>query len=157
MRTLITEAYRDSPEFGLFVEVADATGARESQIARLNVEDLQADLADPRLMMPCSKKGKKGHTKLSHHPVPILVDVAKRLQALAAGRAPNAPLLTKPGGGRWRKSHHSRRFDLNKQNRPQKRTLSTRRPANASALSWYTRQSTSARLTISARKQPTPE
>jgi len=108
---LITEAYRDSPEFGLFVEVADATGARESQIARLNVEDLQADLADPRLMMPCSKKGKKGHTKLSHHPVPILVDLAKRLQALAAGRAPNAPLLTKPGGGRWRKSHHSRRFD----------------------------------------------
>ena len=57
-----------------------------SQIARLNVEDLQADLADPRLMMPSSKKGKKGHTKLSHHPVPILVDLAKRLQGLASCR-----------------------------------------------------------------------
>jgi len=108
---VITEAHRDSAEFGLFVEVADATGARESQIARLNVEDLQADLAEPRLMMPSSKKGKTGHTKLSHHPVPILADLANRLQAMAAGRAPKAPLLPKPGGGRWRKSHHSRRFD----------------------------------------------
>lgn len=108
---LIAAAYRESTEFGLLVEVADATGARESQIARLNVEDLQAHGADPRLMMPSSKKGKKGHTKLSHIPVPIPHDLADRLRTLAAGRSPAAPLLTKPAGGRWKKSDHSRPFD----------------------------------------------
>ena len=34
------------------------TGARPSQIARLDVADLQDGRDDPRLMMPSSKKGK---------------------------------------------------------------------------------------------------
>ena len=57
VRDLITEAYNDSREFGLFVELAAVTGARPSQIVRLEVRDLLAG-SEPRLMMPASRKGK---------------------------------------------------------------------------------------------------
>src|SRR6516165_136846 len=69
VRDLIAEAYKDSREFGLFVELAAVTGARPSQIVRLEVRDLQ-DGGEPRLMMPASRKG-KGKRAKSHYPVPI--------------------------------------------------------------------------------------
>ena len=64
---LIAAAYAESAEFGFYVEVAAVTGARLSQIARLNVADLQNG-GEPRLMMPCSRKG-RGERKITHKPV----------------------------------------------------------------------------------------
>jgi integrase len=109
IRQLIHEAYKNNAEFGLLVHVAAVTGARISQMARLKVQDLQADRADARLMMPSSKKG-RGRKKVLQRPVPIPVDLAKRLAAAAADRAPTAPLLVNPTGGPWKKSQHSRPF-----------------------------------------------
>jgi site-specific recombinase XerD len=95
----------------LFVEVAAVTGARPvSQIARLAAEDLQADRADPRLMMPTSRKG-RGKKKVAQRPVPITAGLARRLAAAVGDRPPTAPLLVKPSGERWKKSDHSRLFE----------------------------------------------
>ena len=48
---VVGTAYEISAEFGLYVEVHAATGARSVQIALLDVGDLDAG-AEPRLMMP---------------------------------------------------------------------------------------------------------
>src|SRR5215467_141011 len=48
VRDLIAEAYNESRELGLFVELAAVTGARPSQIVRLEVRDLQ-DGCEPRI------------------------------------------------------------------------------------------------------------
>ena len=58
VRVLIAAAYVEDDALGLLVETAAVTGARVSQLARLEVADLQADRPDPRLMMPSSRKGK---------------------------------------------------------------------------------------------------
>jgi integrase len=111
IRAVIAAAYElvDS-EFGILVEVASTTGARISQIARLEVADLQADRADARLLMPTSRKGGKGRVKIERRPVPIPASLAARLQAGAAGRPAEAPLLLKASGESWKKSNHSERF-----------------------------------------------
>jgi integrase len=113
---LIAEAHSYIAEFGFLVEVAAVTGARCSQIARLNVADLQADSAEPRLMMPSSRKGKKGAKLPPHHPVPIAAELAKRLQVLTRDRVPTAPLLMRPitartSGGRWKRSNQDDHFE----------------------------------------------
>ena len=82
------------------------TGARPSQIVRLEVRDL-LDGSEPRLMMPASRKG-KGRKAKSHYPVPISADLAKRLAAM--DRSANAPLLTRPGGKPWRRSNQAYPF-----------------------------------------------
>jgi integrase len=105
---LIEEARAYGTEFGLLVEVAAITGARVSQIHRLEVQDLQLGKA-PRLMMPASRKG-KGAKKVMRRPVPISLELAARLAAPVEGQAPTAPLLVKPGGEPWKKSDHSRPF-----------------------------------------------
>jgi hypothetical protein len=62
----VAEAYNDSREFGLFVELAAVTGARPSQIVRLEMRDLQ-DGVEPRLMMP-KNMGARGHVnRVSKH------------------------------------------------------------------------------------------
>jgi integrase len=110
VRAVITGAYQVGPEFGLLVEVAAVTGARVSQLARLEVGDLQADRADPRLMMPSSRKG-RGQKRITRRPVPIPSDLATRLRRQAGGRANAAPLLTRPSdGGRWLESNQTRLF-----------------------------------------------
>jgi hypothetical protein len=92
---IIEAAYAvDSTELGLLVETVAVTGARPSQLARLDVLDLQDGVA-PRLMMPPSKKGKKKNAP-PLYPVEITPGLAGRLRAAAAGRALNAPLLVKP-------------------------------------------------------------
>ena len=65
----------DPHEFGLFVELAAVTGARPSQIVRLEVRDL-LDGSEPRLMMPASRKG-KGKKAKSHYRVPISAELAE--------------------------------------------------------------------------------
>jgi len=91
VRQIVEEARNYIREFGLFVETLNETGARPSQVGRLNVRDLQADRPDPRLMMPPSRKGgKRARAKLKpHYPVPIPVNLAHRLSAIADGRDPN--------------------------------------------------------------------
>ena len=100
IRHIIAEAYNESHEFGLFVELAAVTGARPSQIARLEVGDLRNG-AEPRLMMPVSRKG-RGKKKISHYPVPISTDLANRLVSLY--RPANALLITRPDGQSWKRS-----------------------------------------------------
>src|SRR5262249_11692219 len=47
VRRIIEAAQAEGPEFALLIEVAAVTGARPSQIARLQVADVQADRSDP--------------------------------------------------------------------------------------------------------------
>ena len=97
VRRLIQEARKQSPAFGLLVEAAAFTGARVSQLARIEVQNLQADRAEPRLMMPTSRKG-KGTKKVLRRPVPISMGLAERLQTLVADRPSTVPLFVKPSG-----------------------------------------------------------
>jgi integrase len=109
VRWIIAEAYAQSSEFGLLVEVAAVTGARVSQLARIEVQDLQSDRANPRLLMPTSRKG-KGTKKIMRHPVPIPAGLAAKLDKLTTDRPAITPLLVKPSGEPWRKSDHARLF-----------------------------------------------
>jgi integrase len=112
VRAVIAAAYEQGPEFGLLIEVAATTGARVSQIGRLQVADLQADRADPRLLMPASAKGNSSSKKAERRPVPIPPGLAARLLATVQGRAGEAPLLLKASGDRWHKSNHQGPFTL---------------------------------------------
>jgi len=105
---LIAQSNLISAQFGLLVETAAVTGARVSQLARLEVRDIQGNRVDPRLMMPSSRKGRG--RKISHTPVPITAALLERLVQAAAGRGKNAVLLLKPTGEPWSKSDHSRLF-----------------------------------------------
>jgi integrase len=109
VRAIVAAAYQVGDEFGLLAEVAATTGARVGQIANLTVGDLQAARADPRLMMPSSKKG-RSVKKVTRRPVPIPASLAVRLLAVAQGRPAEAPLLVNPNGEAWRKWEHLRPF-----------------------------------------------
>jgi integrase len=109
IHTIISEACHESSEFQLLVEVAAVTGARVSQLARLEVQDLQSDRTDPRLMMPSSRKG-RGQKKITRRPVPIPAALAVRLRSFIVGKSATAPLLVKPSGAPWKRSDHSRLF-----------------------------------------------
>ena len=105
IRTIIGKAYEQSDEFGLLTETAAVTGARVSQLAQLEVQDLQDSRSDPRLMMPSSKKG-RGQKKISRRPVPIPPSLAAKLRNIAKGRAADTLLLRKPMGEPWKRSDH---------------------------------------------------
>ncbi len=107
---IISAAYAVSHEFGLLVEVAAVTGARVSQLARLEVGDLQGDRSEPRLMMPSARKG-RGRKRIDRRPVPIPINLATVLRQAGAGRPGEAPLLTKPNGKHWRPSDHRHPFE----------------------------------------------
>jgi integrase len=109
VRALIAKAYEQNTEFGLLIELAAVTGARVSQLARLEVQDVQCDRADPRLMMPSSRKG-RGQKKIMRRPVPIPTDLAARLRLTTTDKTDSTPLLVKPGGIPWKKSDHTRLF-----------------------------------------------
>jgi len=95
-----------------------------SQLARLEVQDLQDGRTDPRLMMPGSRKG-RGKKKIARRPVPIPAGLATKLRGIVKDRPLDAALLIKPApeaqnaSGEesaallpmpWKKSDHSRRF-----------------------------------------------
>jgi hypothetical protein len=84
-------------------------GARPSQIARLDVADLQDDRDDARLTMPSSLKG-RGRKRVERRPVPIPVSLAAKLQQAAGGKSPGAPLLTKADSTRWQAANHIKPF-----------------------------------------------
>jgi integrase len=108
VRELVGAAYAVDSAFGLMVEVAAVTGSRVSQLARLEVQDLQDDRTAPRLMMPSSRKGRG--RKVERRPVPIPPGLAAKLKAASGGRAAEAPLLLRQIGDRWRKGDHARPF-----------------------------------------------
>ena len=108
VRAIIAAAYKESEQFGLLVELAAVTGARVSQLRRLEVQDVQGDRADPRLMMPSSAKGYG--KKVMRRPVPIPEALAARLRLTSVGKPGNAALMVKPSGEPWRRSDHSRLF-----------------------------------------------
>ena len=98
VRDLVRAAYDVDPAFGRFVEVGAVTGARPSQVERLEVGDLQLEPA-PRLMMPTSLKGTGN--KDSHIAVPITADLAGKLAQSSVGRGPSEPLLQRAKGDAW--------------------------------------------------------
>jgi integrase len=101
VRAVVAAAYALSADYGRFVECLATTGQRASQLARLEVADLQADRADPRLMVPSSKKGRR--RQILRRPVPIPSALATKLRQAARGRAPHEPLLSwRPSSNDWR-------------------------------------------------------
>jgi len=101
VRALVAAAHQDNGALGLLVETAAVTGARVSQLARLEVGDLQADRDDPRLMMPSSCKG-KGVKRISRAPVPITPTLTAKLKQAAGKRERTQPLLLRSDGKAWR-------------------------------------------------------
>jgi integrase len=113
VRRIIAAAYDHARPLGLMTEVAAVTGARLSQMARLEVADLQADRAEPRLLMPCSAKGRVRIKRFERRPLPITPALAAVLKQEAKGRAADAPLLLRSNGERWgygRSRHHRNDF-----------------------------------------------
>jgi len=106
VRSLVAEAHNQSHELGLLVELAAITGARPSQIARLEAQDLQ-DGPAPRMMMPASRKG-KGTKPISRYPVPIPAGLAARLASV--DRPAASLLITKPNGTSWKRTDHGPLF-----------------------------------------------
>ena len=109
VRAIVAAAYDISVEFGLLIETLAVTGARPSQVARLQVADVQANRSDPRLMLPCSRKG-RSRKAVERRPVPLPPSLAARLAALGEGRPVDAPLLLKPDGEPWGREDHGKPF-----------------------------------------------
>ncbi|MBR1286072.1 tyrosine-type recombinase/integrase [Bradyrhizobium sp. AUGA SZCCT0177] len=103
-RDVVTCAYAISAEFGIYVEVHAATGARSGQIALLDVGDLHLG-KEPRLLVPSSLKGRNRRTR-TRKPMPITASLARRLKALAAGRGASEPLLLMNSQERWKTNKH---------------------------------------------------
>jgi integrase len=102
VRAFIAAAYALDESLGLFVDVAANSGARPSQIARLEVGDLRA--AEAKVTMPRSGKGGgrlRSRKKVERVSVPITTTLAARLKAAAAGRSLDAPLLLMRDGQGW--------------------------------------------------------
>jgi len=111
VKRIVEAAYVHDRALGLLVEVAATTGARLSQLARLEVGDLQADRPDPRLLMPLSAKGRIRAKRHERRPVPIPAPLARVLAEQAAGRPADAPLLIRSNGLAWGHSARARHRD----------------------------------------------
>jgi integrase len=105
---IVTAAYQDSLEFGLYVSLAAHTGARPSQLARATVDDLQVMGNKSRVIVPGDFKvgGRKRTHKRQRASQPLEIPhaLAIRLQQAAKGRGPGAPLLLAPCGASWREA-----------------------------------------------------
>jgi integrase len=109
VRRIVAAAYEYDRALGLMVEIGAVTGARLSQLSRLEVADLQAEGPEPRLFMPLSAKGRARNKRHERRPVPITAALASVLKQEAAGRPSEAPLLLRSNGEAWghgRRRHH---------------------------------------------------
>lgn len=102
---VVAAARGQSAEFGNLVELAAITGARYSQLARVQVQDLLGE----RVNVPVSRKG-RGVKEVRSRPVPITATLAKRLRIAAGDRAATDLLLLRPDGQPWRHSDERERF-----------------------------------------------
>jgi integrase len=91
VQALVRELYEEEYLVGLWGDLLAETGCRESQAAKLCVADLQDDRRAPRLMLPCSLKGK--NREQESKPVPISARLALALRQASAGRQQNEPLI----------------------------------------------------------------
>ena len=98
IRAVVIAAYAIDPAYGRFTELAAVTGARRSQLLRVEVHDLQ-DGSAPRLMVPTSRKGRRRETE--RRPLPIPPALATALRQAAASLPDTAPLLLRADGSRW--------------------------------------------------------
>jgi hypothetical protein len=105
VREIVTAAYDVSEAFGVFVQAHAETGSRSSQLARCLVGDLCGDV----LMVPASHKGRNGG-RGGHVGIPLTPGLSARLRKAAAGRAPDAPLLTREDDSAWQAGDHKRLF-----------------------------------------------
>jgi integrase len=113
VRRIIAAAYDYDHALGVLADVAAVTGARLSQLSRLEVGDLQADRSEPRVLMPLSAKGRRRDKRHERRPVPLTPALAAVLKQEAAGRPSDAPLLLRSNGERWghgRRRHHRNDF-----------------------------------------------
>jgi site-specific recombinase XerD len=99
VHALIAAAWALDSATGLLIETLAITGARISQVARLQVADL-LDGDEPRLMMPGSRKG-TSRNRGQKVPVPISGDLAAKFEQAAAGRRTTDALLLKADGKPW--------------------------------------------------------
>ncbi|SHG08350.1 tyrosine-type recombinase/integrase [Bradyrhizobium erythrophlei] len=91
---LVGGSYDEDQDFGALIDVLAETGARESQVFKLTLHDLQDHHpTGPRLMMPTSRKGK--NPKIEYRPLPISPRLAKVLRQQAKGRPAHGPLFEK--------------------------------------------------------------
>jgi Phage integrase family len=90
---VVRASYEDEHELGVFIDVLAESGARESQVLRVEVADLLDDPVAPRLMMPSSRKGR--NRKIQRKPLPISPRLAAVLRQAAAGRALHVRLFDK--------------------------------------------------------------
>ena len=90
VRLLVDHSQIQGAAFALLVEGLASTGARVSQLARVNVGDMQDGRPDPRLMMPSSRKG-NGRKTILRRPVPISSTLPSD-----CGKPPRASQLTLP-------------------------------------------------------------
>lgn len=90
VRRSVAAAETFEAEFGHLIAAAAATGARFSQLAAVRVGDLQ--IAQARLMIPSSRKGRAGKARA---PVafPLSPDVVAKLASAIDGRPASAPLF----------------------------------------------------------------
>ena len=110
VRTIVAAAYAVAPQSGSGPR-SPRRPARARQIAGLDVGDLQAGRDDARLIMPSSMKGRGPPThRTSPDTDPTRLTV--KLRQAAAGRPPDAALLTKSGGERWQRAEHVQPFAL---------------------------------------------
>jgi integrase len=107
VRAFVVAAYVEGEALGLLVETAAVTGARVSQLARLEVADLQPN----RLMMPSSRKG-KGVKRIERKAVPIPASLAAKLKAAAGKRAASEPLLLRADGKPWQPRNQDYRLPV---------------------------------------------
>jgi len=112
VRALIAAAYDIDPAFALYTETAATTGARPSQLVKLEVGDLQSNGDGPRLLMPSSRKGHAGKA-IVRKPVPIPAGLAVKLREAAGKRDASAPLLLRADGAPWSatSADHRRPFE----------------------------------------------
>jgi integrase len=90
---IVTAAYAEELELGVWFQTLAETGVRESQVLRLEVYDLQGDRAAPRLMMPSSRKGR--NREIERKPVPISTELAQHLKRASVGKRGSERLFTK--------------------------------------------------------------
>jgi hypothetical protein len=101
LRRLIAASYAKDPALGLLVNLAAMTGTRFSQLIRIEVRGLRRGRdGATKIVIPPDRKG-RSKTLRPAVAFPLEPELARKLWAAAAGRAPDAPLLLNRRGLQW--------------------------------------------------------
>lgn len=98
---IVDAAYDIDWRFGVYVHVMAETGARPSQVSRLDCNDL---LPNAIVNMPADRKGKvtaENAERRDPQPLPISAELAGNLAKMRGERGPGEPLLLNLKGVRW--------------------------------------------------------